>query len=130
MARQAANSQKTAVTGPQTEQKQKLESIKMAMDQIEKQYGRGSIMRFGEAGQKLDISVISTGILPLDLALGAGGLPRGRIIEIYGPEASGKTTVCLSTIAQAQKHGGVAAFIDAEHALDPLRAQQLGVKLD
>src|SRR5476651_253417 len=102
----------------------------MAMDQIEKQYGRGSIMRFGESSQKFDISVISTGCLPLDLALGAGGLPRGRIIEIYGPEASGKTTVCLSTIAQAQKHGGIGAFIDAEHALDPLWAQQLGVKLD
>lgn len=102
----------------------------MAMEQIEKQYGRGSIMRYGEAGQKLDISVISTGCLPLDLALGAGGLPRGRIIEIYGPEASGKTTVCLSTIAQAQKHGGIAAFIDAEHALDPLWAERLGVKLD
>lgn len=102
----------------------------MAMDQIEKQYGRGAIMRFGDAAGKLDISVISTGCLPLDLALGAGGLPRGRIIEIYGPEASGKTTVCLSTIAQAQKHGGVAAFIDAEHALDPLWAERLGVKLD
>ena len=109
---------------------QKLESIKMAMDQIEKQYGRGSIMRFGEAGAKLDISVVSTGCLPLDLALGVGGLPRGRIIEIYGPEASGKTTVCLSTIAQAQKHGGIAAFIDAEHALDPLWAERIGVKLD
>lgn len=108
----------------------KLESIRIAMEQIEKQYGRGSIMRFGDAAGKLDISVISTGCLPLDLALGIGGLPRGRIIEIYGPEASGKTTVCLSTIAQAQKHGGVAAFIDAEHALDPLWAEKIGVKLD
>ena len=130
MARHSASSQKTTVTGPQTDQAQKLESIKMAMEQIEKQYGRGSIMRFGEAGQKFDISVISTGCLPLDLALGAGGLPRGRIIEIYGPEASGKTTICLSTIAQAQKHGGIAAFIDAEHALDPLWAERIGVKLD
>lgn len=109
---------------------QKLEAVRMAMEQIEKQYGRGSIMRFGEAAQKLDISVISTGSLPLDLALGVGGLPRGRIIEIYGPEASGKTTICLSIIAQAQKHGGVAAFIDAEHALDPIWAQTIGVKLD
>ncbi len=109
---------------------QKLEAVRLAMEQIEKQYGRGSIMRFGEAGQKLDISVISTGCLPLDLALGVGGLPRGRIIEIYGPEASGKTTICLSTIAQAQKHGGVAAFIDAEHALDPIWAERIGVKLD
>lgn len=130
MARTSANSQKTAVVEQQSDTAKKLESIKMAMDQIEKQYGRGSIMRFGEAAQKFDISVISTGCLPLDLALGAGGLPRGRIIEIYGPEASGKTTVCLSTIAQAQKHGGIAAFIDAEHALDPLWAEKLGVKLD
>lgn len=113
-----------------TEASQKLDAVRLAMEQIEKQYGRGSIMRFGEAANKLDISVISTGCLPLDLALGVGGLPRGRIIEIYGPEASGKTTVCLSTIAQAQKHGGVAAFIDAEHALDPLWAQRIGVKLD
>lgn len=109
---------------------QKMASVRLAMDQIEKQYGRGSIMRFGEAAQKLDISVISTGCLPLDIALGVGGLPRGRIIEIYGPEASGKTTVCLSTIAQAQKHGGIAAFIDAEHALDPIWAARIGVKLD
>ncbi|MEK7551774.1 MAG: recombinase RecA [Patescibacteria group bacterium] len=108
----------------------KLEAVNLAMEQIEKQYGRGSIMRFGEIGQKLDISVISTGCLPLDLALGVGGVPRGRIIEIYGPEASGKTTICLSIIAQAQKHGGVAAFIDAEHALDPLWAERIGVKLD
>src|SRR5260221_13694232 len=113
-----------------TETSQKLDAVRLAMEQIEKTYGRGSIMRFGEAAQKFDISVISTGCLPLDLALGAGGLPRGRIIEIYGPEASGKTTVCLSTIAQAQKHGGIAAFIDAEHALDPLWAEKLGVKLD
>lgn len=102
----------------------------MAMEQIEKQYGRGSIMRFGDTANKFDISVISTGCLPLDLALGVGGVPRGRIIEIYGPEASGKTTICLSIIAQAQRHGGIAAFIDAEHALDPLWAQQIGVKLD
>src|ERR1700704_2445085 len=108
----------------------KLEAVRMAMEQIEKQFGRGSIMRFGEAAQKLDISVISTGSLPLDIALGVGGFPRGRIIEIYGPEASGKTTICLSIIAQAQKHGGVAAFIDAEHALDPIWAQTIGVKLD
>lgn len=130
MGRHAANPQKAAAVEAKSESSQKLASIRMAMDQIEKQYGRGSIMRFGEAGQKFDISVISTGCLPLDLALGAGGLPRGRIIEIYGPEASGKTTVCLSTIAQAQKHGGIAAFIDAEHALDPQWAERLGVKLD
>lgn len=114
----------------QTEMKAKLDSIRLAMESIEKQYGRGSIMRFGESANKLDISVVSTGCLPLDMALGVGGLPRGRIIEIYGPESSGKTTVSLSTIAQAQKHGGVAAFIDAEHALDPIWAERIGVKLD
>lgn len=126
----STNSAKSNHVQQQTESSAKLDSIRMAMDQIEKQYGRGSIMRFGEAAQKLDISVVSTGCLPLDLALGVGGLPRGRIIEIYGPESSGKTTVCLSTIAQAQKHGGIAAFIDAEHALDPLWAERIGVKLD
>jgi recombination protein RecA len=129
MARNSSNPHKT-LAQPSSDSAEKLESIRLAMDQIEKQYGRGAIMRFGEAAQKLDISVISTGCLPVDLALGVGGLPRGRIIEIYGPESSGKTTICLSTIAQAQKHGGIAAFIDAEHALDPLWAQQLGVKLD
>ena len=102
----------------------------MAMDQIEKQYGRGSIMKFGDAAASMAIEVIPTGAFPLDIALGVGGLPRGRIIEIYGPEASGKTTVCLSVIAQAQKAGGVAAFIDAEHALDPSWAQTIGVNLD
>ena len=131
MARSSSSaSNKANIVDQKTETSQKLESIRMAMDQIEKQYGKGSIMRFGDSSKKFDISVISTGCLPLDLALGAGGLPRGRIIEIYGPEASGKTTVCLSTIAQAQKHGGIAAFIDAEHALDPLWAERLGVKLD
>lgn len=109
----------------------KLQAIKLAMEQIDKQYGKGSIMKLGEKANIHDaIGVISTGILPLDLALGVGGVPRGRIVEIYGPEASGKTTVCLSIIAEAQKTGGVAAFIDAEHALDPQWAEVLGVKLD
>lgn len=108
----------------------KMVAIQMAMDQIEKQYGRGSIMKFGDAAANMAIEVIPTGAFPLDIALGVGGLPRGRIIEIYGPEASGKTTVCLSVIAQAQKAGGVAAFIDAEHALDPAWAQTIGVNLD
>lgn len=108
----------------------KLQAVKLAMEQIEKQYGKGSIMRLGDQSARLNFEVIPTGILPLDLALGAGGLPRGRIVEIYGPEASGKTTVCLSVIAEAQKAGGVAAFIDAEHALDPQWAQVLGVKLE
>jgi len=109
----------------------KLQAIKLAMEQIEKQYGKGSIMRLGEkTAGKTTVDIISTGILPLDLALGIGGLPRGRVAEIYGPEASGKTTVCLSVIAEAQKNGGIAAFIDAEHALDPQWAEVLGVKLD
>src|SRR5258708_23215290 len=110
---------------------QRLQAIKLAMDQIEKQYGKGSIMRLGQQMDgKMKIEVISTGIIALDLALGVGGFPRGRIIEIYGPEASGKTTLALSTIAQAQKLGGQCAFVDAEHALDPTRAEQLGGDLD
>jgi recombination protein RecA len=126
-----AKSDKTdKISNGPSEGSQKMEAVKLAMEQIEKQYGRGSIMRFGDTGQKFDISVISTGCLPLDLALGVGGVPRGRIIEIYGPEASGKTTICLSIIAQTQKHNGIAAFIDAEHALDPLWAERIGVKLD
>ena len=127
--KRSSNSTKTSAAQI-TDSSPKLEAVNLAMEQIEKQYGRGSIMRFGEIGNKLDISVISTGCLPLDLALGVGGVPRGRIVEVYGPEASGKTTICLSIIAQAQKHGGVAAFIDAEHALDPLWAERIGVKLD
>lgn len=128
MAKSSKNPVSSAtVTGDQAA---KLDAVRLAMEQIEKQYGRGSIMRMGEASQKLDIQVIPTGCLPLDLALGVGGLPRGRIIEIYGPEASGKTTICLSVIAEAQKAGGVAAFIDAEHALDPIWAQTVGVKLE
>lgn len=109
----------------------KLQAIRVAMEQIEKQYGRGSIMKLGDqSASKLSIEVIPTGSLALDLALGAGGVPRGRIIEIFGSEASGKTTVALSIIAETQKAGGVAAFIDAEHALDPIWAEKLGVKLD
>lgn len=105
-------------------------AISAAMAQIQKAYGTGSIMRLGERAERMTTEVISTGSIALDLALGAGGLPKGRIIEIYGPEASGKTTVCLHLIAEAQKRGGVAAFIDAEHALDPQRAQKIGVNLD
>jgi len=115
---------------PTSSQSAKLTAISMAMEQIQHQYGKGSIMKFGDAAAKMAIDVIPTGSLPLDLALGVGGLPRGRIVEIFGPEASGKTTICLSVIAEAQKKGGIAAFIDAEHALDPLWAQTIGVKLD
>lgn len=105
-------------------------AIAAAMQQIQKQYGTGSIMRLGERTEKMSVDVISTGSVALDLALGVGGVPRGRIVEIYGPEAGGKTTLVLHIIAEAQKKGGVAAFIDAEHALDPQRAQKIGVNLD
>jgi recombination protein RecA len=105
-------------------------AIDVAISQIERQFGKGSIMKLGDAAARLAIEVIPTGAIELDLALGAGGIPRGRITEIYGPESSGKTTICLHVIAEAQKMGGVAAFVDAEHALDPLYAQRLGVNLD
>jgi len=107
----------------------KLQAIKVAMEQIQKEYGAGAIMKLGDRTH-LEVSVIPTGSLSLDIALGVGGLPRGRITEIYGPEASGKTTLCLHVIAEAQKAGGTAAFIDVEHALDPQRAETIGVKLD
>lgn len=110
---------------------QRLEALRVAMTQIEKQYGKGSIMRLGESMKEQPlIPVVSTGSIALDVALGVGGFPRGRIVEIYGPEASGKTTVCLHAIAEVQKTGGSAAFIDAEHALDPMRAKAIGVDLD
>jgi len=104
-------------------------ALAAALSQIEKQFGKGSIMRLGESDVARDIQVVSTGSLGLDIALGIGGLPRGRVVEIYGPESSGKTTLTLSVIAQMQKLGGTAAFIDAEHALDPQYAEKLGVSL-
>jgi recombination protein RecA len=107
----------------------KKKALDLTISQIEKQFGKGSIMKLGEAS-KLDLDYISTGSLDLDLALGIGGVPRGRIIEIYGPESSGKTTIALHVIAEAQKTGGIAAFIDAEHALDPNYAKKLGVDID
>jgi len=108
----------------------KAKALAAALSQIEKQFGKGSIMRLGESDVWKDIQVVSTGSLGLDLALGVGGLPRGRVCEIYGPESSGKTTLALSVIAQMQKLGGTAAFIDAEHALDPQYAGKLGVDVD
>lgn len=108
----------------------KQEALTAAMKQIEKEFGKGSIMRLGDNTAHLDVKVVSTGILPLDVALGIGGLPRGRITEIYGPEAGGKTTVALHIIASIQQQGGTAAFIDAEHALDPMYAKRLGVDVD
>ena len=108
----------------------KMKALDAVLLQIEKQYGKGSIMRMGDEASATEIEVIPSGCLTLDLALGIGGFPRGRIIEIYGPESSGKTTVALHAVAEAQKLGGVAAFIDAEHALDPVYAKNLGVNLD
>jgi len=108
----------------------KEKAISLALSQIERQFGKGAIMRLGAEPSALDVSVISTGSISLDAALGVGGIPRGRVTEIYGPEASGKTTIALHLIAEAQKAGGIAAFIDAEHALDPVYAQKLGVKTD
>jgi len=104
--------------------------LELTKEQIERKYGKGAIMRLGDNPSKLDYSVISTGSLALDVALGVGGIPRGRVVEIFGPEASGKTTLALQIIAQAQKTGGVAAFIDAEHALDSVYARNLGVDVD
>ncbi len=109
---------------------EKQKALEQVLAQIEKQYGKGSIMKLGEGSTKMEVEVIPTGCLALDCALGVGGVPRGRIIEIYGPESSGKTTVALHVIAETQKKGGIAAFIDAEHALDPSYAQKLGVNLD
>ena len=108
---------------------QKNEALKTVMSKIQKDFGAGSIMKLGEQAN-MNVSAVSTGSLSLDIALGIGGLPRGRIVEIYGPESSGKTTLALSTVAQAQKAGGVAAFIDAEHALDPAYAKKIGVDID
>lgn len=104
-------------------------ALEMALESIEKQFGKGSIMRLGET-KTLDVQTISTGSLGLDLALGVGGLPRGRIVEIYGPEASGKTTLAMHVVAESQKHGGLAAYIDAEHAFDPEYARNLGINID
>ena len=125
-----ANDKTSEKTGKEKANNEKLKALDAVLLQIEKQYGKGSIMRLGDEAGQTEIEVIPTGCLTLDLALGIGGMPRGRIIEIYGPESSGKTTVALHAIAEAQKMGGVAAFIDAEHALDPVYAKKLGVDLE
>jgi recombination protein RecA len=108
---------------------QKSKALAAALAQIEKQFGKGSIMKMGDAQIQSDLTVVSTGSLGLDIALGVGGLPRGRVVEIYGPESSGKTTLCLQVVAEVQKAGGIAAYIDAENALDPTYAQKLGVNV-
>src|SRR6058998_762455 len=110
--------------------KEKVKAVELAVGQIEKQFGKGSIMRLGQKGAIQPIDAISTGAISIDYALGIGGMPRGRVVEIFGPESSGKTTLTLQVIAQAQKLGGMAAFVDAEHALDAAYAQKLGVDLD
>ncbi|MCM8779023.1 MAG: DNA recombination/repair protein RecA, partial [Candidatus Omnitrophica bacterium] len=108
---------------------EKERALELALSQIEKQFGKGSIMRLGQE-TKLEVPAIPTGSLALDYAIGVGGVPRGRVVEIFGPESSGKTTLALSIITQTQRSGGVAAFIDAEHALDPTYAKKVGVNLD
>ncbi|MGF7160206.1 recombination protein RecA [Rhodoligotrophos appendicifer] len=108
----------------------KQKALEAALGQIERHFGKGSIMKLGQGDKAVETEVVSTGSLGLDIALGIGGLPRGRVVEIFGPESSGKTTLALQTIAEAQKRGGICAFIDAEHALDPIYARKLGVKLD
>ena len=108
----------------------KLKALESALAQLEKQYGKGTVMKLGDKSAALNVETISTGSLSLDIALGVGGVPRGRIIEIYGPESSGKTTVALHIVAEVQKNGGIAGFVDAEHALDPVYASNIGVDID
>ena len=109
---------------------EKMKALESALAQIEKQYGKGSIMKLGETGTHMNVETVPTGSISLDIALGLGGIPRGRIVEIYGPESSGKTTVALHMVAEVQKRGGIAGFIDAEHALDPAYAKNIGVDID
>ena len=112
------------------EREEKLKALDAALGQIEKQFGKGAVMKLGDPSAQMNVETIPTGSLSLDIALGLGGIPKGRIIEIYGPESSGKTTVTLHMIAEVQKHGGIAGFIDAEHALDPVYAKNIGVDVD
>lgn len=121
---------KTLNYNPDADRKEKLEALDMALTKIEKDFGKGSVMKLGESAVNQNIKTVPTGSLSLDLALGAGGFPRGRIIEIYGPESSGKTTLALHAVAEVQKRGGIAGFIDAEHALDPRYAKNIGVDID
>ena len=110
--------------------KKKLKALDAAISQIERQYGKGSVMKLGDTSSHMKVETVPTGSISLDIALGQGGLPKGRIIEIYGPESSGKTTVALHAVAEVQKAGGIAGFIDAEHALDPVYAKNIGVDID
>ena len=112
------------------DEKEKLRALQATLGAIEKQFGKGSVLRLGSKEAVAPIASISTGSISVDYALGVGGMPRGRIIEVYGPESSGKTTLALQVVAQAQKAGGIAAYVDVEHALDPVYAQKLGVDID
>ncbi len=126
--KKGAKTEKTLVIP--AEKEEKLKALEHALEDLEKSYGKGAVIKMDRKSINWDIPVISTGCIPLDYALGVGGLPRGRIVEIFGPESSGKTTVALHVVAQAQKEGGICAFVDAEHALDPIYAQKLGVNID
>ena len=125
-----AAKEKNSVSAGSGTQEEKKKALEAALAQIEKQYGKGSVMKLGEQGANMTVEAIPTGSLSLDLALGVGGVPKGRIVEIYGPESSGKTTVALHVVAEVQKRGGIAGFIDAEHALDPVYARNIGVDID
>ena len=113
-----------------TNYEDKRKALDAALGQIEKQYGKGAVMKLGDSGTNMNVETVPTGSLSLDIALGLGGVPKGRIVEIYGPESSGKTTVALHMVAEVQKRGGIAGFIDAEHALDPVYAGSIGVDID
>src|SRR5688500_6580051 len=123
----AANTSLRIVEGSSMD---KTKALSAALSQIERQFGKGSVMKLGKNDRSMEIEVISSGSLGLDIALGVGGLPRGRVVEIYGPESSGKTTLALHAVAEGQKSGGICAFVDAEHALDPVYARKLGVKVE
>ena len=129
MAKESKNSNKNQVVEQITDMSEREKALQKALEKIEKDFGQGSVMKLGDKS-KLEIDTLSTGSLSIDLAVGIGGLPKGRIVEIYGPESSGKTTVTLHAVAEAQKNGGIAAFIDAEHALDPIYAKAIGVDVD
>ncbi len=116
--------------GKAVAKEERLKALDAALSQIEKQYGKGSVMKLGDQSSRMQVETVPTGSLSLDIALGAGGVPKGRIVEIYGPESSGKTTVALHMVAEVQKRGGIAGFIDAEHALDPVYAKNIGVDVD
>ena len=123
----AKESKKIGLDKKPENKEEKLKALDAAISYIEKQYGKGSVMKLGETAKNLNVDAVPTGCLSLDLALGIGGLPKGRVIEVYGPESSGKTTVALHVVAEVQKMGGIAGFIDAEHALDPVYAKKIGV---